>query len=53
MVAVAEPGTDAARTCNADGTIPVPFTPEQAAAMLRAVSDDVHYLDALPTEPIP
>ncbi|WP_134772008.1 S8 family serine peptidase [Ornithinimicrobium flavum] len=33
VVAVAEPGSDAARTCNADGTIPVPFTPEQAAAI--------------------
>jgi UDPglucose--hexose-1-phosphate uridylyltransferase len=29
------------------------LTPEQAAAMLRAVSADVHYLDALPTEPTP
>ena len=27
------------------------LTPEQAAAMLRAVSDHVHYLDALPAEP--
>lgn len=33
VLAVAEPGTDEARTCSADGQTPVPFTPEQEAAI--------------------